>query len=1074
MGEARSHRRRAHTDLTLVGRRALVAELAAAARAAATGHGSVVLLTGEAGVGKTSVARALATEVRDDLVVTWGTCTADGAAPPFWPWRAVIPDATAPETSTRSPRDPAIGAERLVALSELRDRVHARAQQRPALHVIEDLQWADVASVLLLAHATVGIAGVPLMLVATIRTGEPLAVPLDDALDEVRQRAEVREVSPFSRREVDALATAIGVGVGADLADLVHERTGGNPLFVTEVLRAVRTEPPDRHHAAAAAGVPERVSELIGRRLARLPDAVADLLLAASVVGREGDVRTLAAVCGMPPAAVVDLLEQGRAARVLDAAPAGRWQFRHDLVRDAVGATASDAARARAHGAALDALAATGTTPPAVLAHHALAAQPLLDADRAVALAAQAGERAFAQHAYEEAVTWFTRALDAAPVDLALRWRAELLVLCGEAQRHMGRVGAAREAFASAAALTDDPGLLARAALGYADPGADLGIAYRSEDAQTPQLLARAIDAQPHGDSVALVRLEARLAAELHFSDAPDRARELARSAVAGAGRLGDPRAAGAAWAVMHDAYVVGQAPLDEQLRGSAQLLEWARRAGTAGAHLTAHRARVFDLLAAADLHGVDAEVLAFRRVAEPLGVPGYLWWLDVWSAMRALLEGRHEAAETRAVAACELGVASFPVLAVINLSFLVFFLRREQGRLAEMEEGTRDVAASHPDVPAIRVALALLLAETGRADEARGLVAALATDLDRLHDRNWPASWFQLARVASVVDDRHLAATLLRPEHHPSERCVMVSLATACLGATALATAWLHHTVGDLDAAHDAYTAAEDRNARLGARSWLAQARADHARLLLDRGAPGDGPLAAALLALASEAGEAIGLRSIAPVLGSLRDRTTTTATPSGPATPHPATSDPSRSPATFRRRGAVWELDYAGRAVQVPHARGLDDLAVLLSRPGEAVAALELLDPDRAAPTAARGAPTLDERARREIRRRLSELDREVDEAEAAHDGERAALAREARQQLAEAVARDLGLGGRARRVDDPVERARKTVSTRLRRTISTIERHHPELGRHLERSVDTGSWCAYRPAEPITWRT
>jgi hypothetical protein len=73
-----------------------------------------------------------------------------------------------------------------------------------------------------------------------------------------------------------------------------------------------------------------------------------------------------------------------------------------------------------------------------------------------------------------------------------------------------------------------------------------------------------------------------------------------------------------------------------------------------------------------------------------------------------------------------------------------------------------------------------------------------------------------------------------------------------------------------------------------------------------------------------------------------------------------------------------------------------------------------------------------------------------------------------------LAETVARDFGLGGRVRRVGDPLERARKTVSTRIRRTIVTVERAHPELGRHLERSIDTGTWCAYRPAEPVDWST
>jgi hypothetical protein len=136
--------------------------------------------------------------------------------------------------------------------------------------------------------------------------------------------------------------------------------------------------------------------------------------------------------------------------------------------------------------------------------------------------------------------------------------------------------------------------------------------------------------------------------------------------------------------------------------------------------------------------------------------------------------------------------------------------------------------------------------------------------------------------------------------------------------------------------------------------------------------------------------------------------------------------------------------------------------------------VSVLELLGDAAAASETTRGAPALDRRARGAIRDRLRDLDTEVDDAEANNDIERASAAREERQRLAESVARDLGLGGRARRIGDPVERARKTVSTRLRRAIVTVGRTHPELGRHLERSIDTGAWCAYRPAEPVTWIT
>ena len=1054
----------------LVGRDDLLTELVAAAQATLRGTGSLVLLTGEAGIGKTTVVRALARSVHGELEVTWGRCIADGSAPPFWPWRDVV----AAEASAATPvggelAEAAVGAERFDRLSDLHAQLVGRARGGPLLHVIEDLQWADVASVLLLAHAGAAITGEPLMVVGTLRTGELLTRQLDDAIEEARRVGQVHPLQPLRDVEVAELIRASGITPDPELTSLVLDRSGGNPLFVTELLREVRTgDPAGRLHDVVAGSVPSRVVEMVGHRLARLPDMVADIVFTASVVGSEGDATTLAAIRGSSVDAVLDLLEQARAARLVEITAPGHWQFRHELVRDAVYGTVTGADRARHHATVLATLAADDGTPPPVLAHHALAAQPLFDADRAVALAARAGEAAFAHHAYEEAVAWFERALAAASRDTSPRWRAELFVLSGEAHRHSGEHDEARQAFSRAAELTEDAALLARAALGYADPGADLGIAYRTNEQNAGPLLERAIAAQPTGDSVSTVFLEARLAAELYFSDDPGRSRIVARSAFDRAARLDDPRALCAAGAVVHDAFVVGQTDLEALLRGSEQLLDWARSAGSASATLTAHRARVFDLLAAGDLAGMDAEVLAFRRVAEPLRAPAYLWWISVWSAMRALLEGRHEVAEARAVAAYEIGERSFPTLALLNLSFLLFFLRRDQGRLAEMEQSTRDYAASQADIPAIRVGLVFLLAELGREDEARGMLAGIRDGgLEPLRDRNWPASWFQLARAAAIVGDRELATLLLDDDNRPGERCAMVSLATVCLGTTDLATAWLLHTTGELDAAAERYASATALSSRMGARGWLAQAQVDHARLLLDRDRPGDRDEAQHLMELAEAARNDLGLRAIDGALDDLRRRLDAGA-PSSRGTPQ------AQAMAVFRRGGAVWELDFAGRQVQLPHSRGLNDLARLLARPGEAMSVLELADEPGVDPGGSRGAPALDDRARREIRDRLHELDAEEADAEAIGDGERAALARERRQELAEAVARDLGLGGRSRRIGDPVERARKTVSTRIRRAIAAVGRAHPELGRHLERSVDTGSWCSYQPPEPVDWIT
>lgn len=995
-------------------------ELMDAADRARAGAGAVFVLTGEAGIGKTNLVQRLAAAARDGLVVTWGRCTSDQAAPPLWPWRDVVPDGTAGVAS--NPTGDAIGAPRYLALSGLRSGLFERAREAPSLHIVEDLQWADVTSVLLLADVAAAAGGVPLLVIATVRSGEPVSAPLREATEHALAAAETRAVPPLDEGEVAELVRHAGFPVHPQLTSVLCERTGGNPFYVTELLRSVRSEgTPDEVVRDLAGDVPARVAEITAQRLGRLPAPVRGVVEAAAAIGASGAIELLAAVVERGAESLIDLMEQARAAGLVDLPGPGTWRFVHDLTRDAVYQSIGAGDRARLHNRALDSLARDQVTPAPVLAHHALAARPVGDPERAVALCARAGEAALAHCAYEEATTWFDRALAAAPPSTSDHWRAELLVACGEAHRQGGDRDRARASFGAAAELTDDADLLARAAIGFADPGADLGIAFRSHDTLTPQLLSRAIAAQGDADSLTLVRLEARLAAELYFSDDPDRSRVVAADACRRAERLDDPEALGVAHGLAHDAFVVGQRPMAEQLAGSAQLIDWCRATTSVAAHLTAHRARVFDLLAAGDIPAMESEVVAFRRIAEPLRSPGYLWWPTLWAAMRALLAGRLEEAEETAGEALTLGQAPFPNLAFFNYSFLLFYLRREQGRLDELEQATRDTAAANADIPAIRVALAFLLAEIGKLPEARGVAASLrhGADFGALRDRNWPASWFQLARVAFLARDAELGRALLSEANHPDEPFVMVSLATVCLGSTALGSAWAHAAVGDREAAAKCFAAAVEANGRIGAVTWEAQARAD-----------------------------AEGTTASTPV----------------------TTSEP-REAAVFRRGEAAWHIEFAGRSAQVPHSRGLLDLRHLLSHQAEAVSVAELLDEPLA--SGDRGADALDERARREIRSKLRELDDAEADADAAGDGERVALLREERQQLAEAVARDLGLGGRSRKVGDSLERTRKTVSTRIRRTIKQLGSAHPELGRHLERSVDTGMWCAYRPAEPVDWK-
>ncbi len=183
--------------------------------------------------------------------------------------------------------------------------------------------------------------------------------------------------------------------------------------------------------------------------------------------------------------------------------------------------------------------------------------------------------------------------------------------------------------------------------------------------------------------------------------------------------------------------------------------------------------------------------------------------------------------------------------------------------------------------------------------------------------------------------------------------------------------------------------------------------------------------------------------------------------------AVARPVAKEP--SVARFRREGPVWTLEFDGLSVQLTHQKGFSDLARLLDRPGVEVHCLELAD--RPAETSGT-APQLDERARREIQARARELQHDIDEADAAHDLARAGQAREELDQIVELLSGALGLGGRSRALGSAAERARSAVTWRIRSGVKKIIKAHPQLGRHLENAVRTGTFCVYQPERPVDW--
>jgi hypothetical protein len=172
-----------------------------------------------------------------------------------------------------------------------------------------------------------------------------------------------------------------------------------------------------------------------------------------------------------------------------------------------------------------------------------------------------------------------------------------------------------------------------------------------------------------------------------------------------------------------------------------------------------------------------------------------------------------------------------------------------------------------------------------------------------------------------------------------------------------------------------------------------------------------------------------------------------------------------------------------YAGREVRLPDSKGLRDIVVLLARPGTPVPAVDLAAPGAPAVAGDPGTADLhspgdlgeviDAPARAAYRRRLRELEEEAGEADARGDAERSRGIAEERAALVRQLSAAYGIGGHVRRAGSPAERARTAVTARVRAAVRRVAAVHPELGRHLETAVRTGTLCVYEPENPPSWR-
>jgi DNA-binding SARP family transcriptional activator len=720
-----------------IGRAAPLSALLNAAGEALTGRVRIAVISGESGIGKTFLAEAVSERLRaGGWQVAWGRCPEAEGVPALWPWQQVLTPlvnafAPAPEIADRLAnllgRD--VPGHSAADGAEARFRQHdavarhlaVASSKEPLLIVLDDLHWADSASVRLLLDLIALRRGGRILVVATLRSDEGGAL-LDDALGRLgREGALHVALDGLEPAAIAELSASLGLRLDESQTAQLSARTAGNPFLLAESVRLAASEGTD----ALLAGVPPTVRDVLRRRLRRLPDTTRELLRTAAVLGRDVDPELLTAVTFEPEEQVLDALDLATVHGVLVESGQARLRFVHDLVRETLEADLRPMRRTRIHASAAAALEDRGGDPAAI-AFHAIAAGPSESA-RAAQFAHAAGVCARQRLAFDDAAEWFSKAVELARSQPGPDWSAVvgLQLALVRVQLDAGDWIGARETRAAAIRAADqvgDPELALHALVALDVPSVWTLHSYAEVDLDIVGRSERALAGLPEADSALRCRLMGALAAELYDGSDDPRCDSLSAAAVEMARRLEDPRLL--AVALMYRYQSVNQPRFAVELVAVGQeLAEIGAQEGMPAFELLGHQVSALYRMMLFDIRGADAETAASEPLLRRLSLRPANTLHDLWLALRLLAAGRLIEAEE----AYERSLAEQRQLGFFGTDALTEVIRAMLNTLGERWDAVAERLDSLAMVaPLFAQSLrAWTLAKAGRVEEARAMLDA-------------------------------------------------------------------------------------------------------------------------------------------------------------------------------------------------------------------------------------------------------------------------------------------------------------------------------------------------------------
>ncbi|MEV4835726.1 AAA family ATPase [Nonomuraea sp. NPDC049486] len=870
-------------------------------------HGGLVLVTGEAGIGKTTLVSSAAAQARGKgALVAAGSCWEAGSAPGYWPWvqaLRALRRAAGPERWAEARQS--AGDVLAVLLGEaaagetapdgfqvydaVTDALVVLAQRQPVVVVLDDLHFADPASLRLLAFAAQQTWFERLLLIGTYRDTEVEAAdhPLRELLSPLALKATTITLTGLDAAGVAALMTrTVGADPPPDLVSEVHVRTGGNPFFVEQTARLW-------HSGGSAGAVPPGVRDALLRRLSLLPEPVSRLLPIAAVLGRRFPRQLLAAAARQPTAHVDRLLELAVVAKLVTAEGGGVFAFAHDLVRETLYDSLDDPGAL--HGAVVDAVdrdpGLAARMLPGHLARHAHLAGDRVDPERVVELQLAAARDAGRRIAAEEHLGHLRRAHQLSRAT-SPRTRAKAALSLGFELSHVGERETARRLFGEAWAIArelDDRELLTRVALTWLRK-------FGLSDA-LPHLR------EAHAALVGGAAPDDRLALDLVF--------HLAARARAGGD---DDALVFSLWA--HHDILKGPDTAGERMRLVEELIGLARRTGDPELEHFASALRWVAMIEQGDPRYLD-RFHDYQTLGRRSELPSVDLNTAVDASIVAALGGRLAEAEKLLAEVRDSDARKHPhyIDMLLHHQWSILSL---QGRFGEQEEVVRLLRGSGHLCPGLLEGLTAL--HTGDLDTA---LRRLAEGEPR--NRIAQPLWLRfLAETAAAAHDPDLCARARAALEPHRGRWAVSLMGWDVSGPFDLWLALIDAADERWDEAIAGFTAAHRSADRMRARPWSVLARVHLADALLSRAAPGDLPAARALLEHAGKEATTLGMRHLTARVHDLLPDTT-------PASPAPPGTDESDG---LGRSGDAGEVLDAGwpRAGEVVGAGRSGDVGELL----------------------------------------------------------------------------------------------------------------------------------------------